>query len=394
LSSPIQLSKADARRAMVAHQFTPCATAMDVFDKLKSVQFDPIAPVGCNHDLVLQARVPGYKVGDWEKLAYKERRIYDGWDKQASLIPFEGWPWRQIFYKWHEHHYTSIFNEFPEAMAAMLKELEERGPMQPKDFEFQERRADWKSTWYSPNVTKRILRALWHSGKVMTAGRKSGQHLYDLAERIVPAHQFSQPMPEEEDARRQMILERHQAVGILRPIAPYEVWSYCAYAEPRAAAIKQLVSTGDLVPVEVEGVKAHASPEFLAKLDQPALEPRVVFVGPLDQLVWDRKMIAHLFDFDYVWEIYVPEAKRRWGYYVLPVLYGDKLVAKVEFYCRAGTLEVRRWHFEPNAATPKFFTALKRALKLFMKYCAATQIVADPSVDPKVRSLVESISAS
>lgn len=391
MSNPIKLSKADARRAMVVHQFAPCATAMDVFDKLKSIQFDPIAPVGCNHDLVLQARVPGYKVGDWEKLAYKERKIYDGWDKQASLIPFEGWPWRQIFYKWHENHYAPIYNEFPDAIATMLKELEERGPMQPKDFEFQERRAEWKSTWYTPNVTKRILRALWHTGKIMTAGRKKGQHLYNLTERIVPAHLFSQPMPEEEDARRQMILERHQAVGILRPIAPYEVWSYSAYAEERAAAIRQLVSTGDLIPVDVEGVTAHATPDFLTKLDHPPIEPRVLFIGPLDQLVWDRKMIGHLFDFDYVWEIYVPEAKRRWGYYVLPVLYGDALVARAEFYCREGTVEMRRWHFEARDPGRKFNQELKRSLKAFMKYCRATTIVADASVDSKVKSVVESI---
>src|SRR5689334_6830596 len=86
--STVKLSKADARRALLRRHFAPCASQMEAFERLRSIQFDPIAPVGCNHDLVLQARVDGYKIGDWEKVAYDERRVYDGWDKQACLIPY------------------------------------------------------------------------------------------------------------------------------------------------------------------------------------------------------------------------------------------------------------------------------------------------------------------
>src|SRR5436190_3673004 len=101
-------------------------------------------------------------------------------------------------------------------------------------------------------------------------------------------------------------------------------------------------------------MQAHATPALFALLDQPSLEPRVVFVAPLDQFMWDRKMIGHLFGFEYTWEIYVPEAKRRWGYYVLPVLFGDSIVARVEFYCREGVLEMRRWYAEPGAPQAGF----------------------------------------
>ncbi|AIE87334.1 Putative cytoplasmic protein [Fimbriimonas ginsengisoli Gsoil 348] len=360
---------------------------MEAFERLRSIQFDPIAPIGCNHDLVLQARVPGYRIGDWEKTAYEDRQIYDGWDKQASLVPFEGWPWRRIFHKWHRGHFQKIFEEFPEAVTAILKDLEERGPLMPKECGFQEKKAEWKSHWSSPNVTKRVLRALWHTGQVMTAGRRKGQHLYDLAERLVPAHLYRLPMMEDEDAVRELVAERHRAVGLLRFSAPMELWSYKVYAGPRAAAIERLIEMGELVPVDVEGIKAHATPQLLSNLDSPSPAPRVTFVAPLDQLLWDRKMVAHLFDFDYAWEIYIPEAKRRWGYYVLPVLFGDAMVARAEFWCRDGVLEVRSWHFEPGDPGPSFLIELERALQDLMAYCSAVKIVTGPGVDPIIRDL-------
>jgi hypothetical protein len=187
-------------------------------------------------------------------------------------------------------------------------------------------------------------------------------------------------------------MERHRAMGIVRPNAAAEVWSYTVLMYDRAPAIAELARRGEIIPVEVEGVKAHATPEFLALLDQPSPEPRVVFVAPLDQFMWDRKMIAHVFGYDYVWEIYVPEAKRRWGYYVLPVLFGDALVARVEFYCREGVLEMRRWHFEPGDHDPAFFVALERALREFMLYCSAARIVVDESIDAAVRDLAQTLS--
>ncbi|MBS1718275.1 MAG: YcaQ family DNA glycosylase [Armatimonadetes bacterium] len=392
MRSPVQLSKADARRAMVRHHFALCATPEEAFHKLRSIQFDPIAPVGCNHDLVLQARVPGYKVGDWERLAYKDRHIYDGWDKQASLVPFEGWSVRRIFHSYHRKWFEQkIFQDHKEAVDLILKELSERGPLMPRDFDFQMRREEWKGHWHGPSVTKQTLRALWHSGLIMTSGRKSGQHVYDLTERVVPGHVLNQPTVKHDDAIRELVLDRHVAMGIVRPSAGPEIWSLEVLNPRKREAIDALVKMGKIVPVEVEGVKAHATPEFLSLLDQPSLEPRCVFVAPLDQFMWDRKMIAHLFGFDYIWEIYTPEAKRRWGYYVLPIVYGDAMVARVEFFCRDGVLELRRWHWEAQEPGPGFMEALELALREFMRYCSARKIQVEKGVDPKIRSLSKTI---
>jgi uncharacterized protein YcaQ len=145
--------------------------------------------------------------------------------------------------------------------------------------------------------------------------------------------------------------------------------------------------------VDVEGVNAHATPDFLSMLDQPPLEPRVVFIAPLDQFMWDRKMIAHLFGFDYLWEVYVPEAKRRWGYYVLPVLFGEALVARAEFWRREGILEMRRWLFEPGDSGPMFFSELERSLGEFMNYCSATRIVVAGDIDSRVRDVAQALNS-
>ncbi|HTQ08882.1 MAG TPA: crosslink repair DNA glycosylase YcaQ family protein [Fimbriimonadaceae bacterium] len=390
MSGPIKLSKSDARRALVRHHFAPCNDLPAAFDRLRSVQFDPIAPVGCNHDLVLQARVPGYKIGAWAKLAYEDRLIYDGWDKMASLVPFEGWPLRRFIYDVQRRSFErKIFQDHKDAVEAILEEIEERGPLMPKECGFQQRREDWKGSWYGASVAKQTLRALWHSGLVMTAGRKNGQHLYDLTERVVPRHLLELPRLPDADAVLELTLERHRAMGMVRPSAAAEVWSYVLLYYDRKHTLPELVRRNAIVPVEVDGVRAHATPDFLSLLDRPALEPRVVFVAPLDQFMWDRKMIAHLFDFDYAWEIYTPEAKRRWGYYVLPVLFGDRLAARAEFWCRDGILELREWHWEESEPGADFWTALEVAAREFMDYCSAHRVSARAHVDRKAREVFE-----
>jgi len=383
----VKVSRADVRRALVRHHFAPCATQEDAFERLRSIQFDPIAPVGCNHDLVLQARVPGYKVGDWQRLAYEDRHIYDGWDKMASLVPYSGWPLRRYISEVGRRGFEEkIFRDHKDAVELVLKEISDRGPLMPRDFEFQQRREEWKGSWFGPSVTKQTLRALWHAGLIMTSGRKNGQHLYDLTERLVPQALRDEPLLSKEDSIRELVMERHRAMGLARPSAAPEVWSYTVLMYDKLEAIAELVRRGEIVPVDVEGMKAHATPAFLSLLDEPSLAPRVVFVAPLDQFMWDRKMIGHLFGFDYTWEIYTPLAKRKYGYYVLPVLYGESLVGRAEFFCRAGVLELREWHFE-GMVPAAFWPSLSKAVGSFMGYCSATKVEVREHIDAKVRDV-------
>jgi uncharacterized protein YcaQ len=268
----------------------------------------------------------------------------------------------------------------------VLKELKHLCPMMHKVFEFHARREEWKGSWYGPSVTKQVLRALWYSGMIMTTDRRKGQHVYDLTERVVPRELFELPQASAEAASRELVLDRHLAMGLVRPTAPPEIWSYMAFAYSKKQHVAALVDRGLLVPVMLEGQRMHAAPSFLNLLDLPALPPEVSFVAPLDQLMWDRKMVAHIFGFDYIWEIYTPEVKRRWGYYVLPVRFGDELVARVEFWARNGVLEIRRWHYdgEPRSG---FLPALEAALRRFMAYSSTSVVACDSSVPEEIQEI-------
>ncbi len=386
---PAVLLKADARRLLASYHFTP-TDIPGALDRLGSVQFDPLKPVGCNHDLVLQARVPGYRVGDWEPAAYQERLIYDAWDKQACLVRMKDWPKRRIYHRWHGRPWCELFEQHAEAVDAILDELRERGPLRSTAFNYQVHKPEWQGSWYGPKLTKHVLRALWDTGRIVTHHRRKGHHVYDLSERVIPPElYFAEPLSERESSRW-LILLRHQAVGLLRPGANQELWSLWVSAAERRVLIGELVQEGGLVPVEVDGKLYHALPEALSRLDSPPLKPQVRFLAPLDQLLWDRQAVRDLFDFDYVWEVYKPETARKWGYYVLPVMYGDRLVGRIDSKLEQGTWEVKGWWWEEGAnVNAGLLEGLEQAVAAFMRYLAAERVKVARSVDRRVRGVLE-----
>jgi uncharacterized protein len=382
--SQVKLSKADARRLMALHHFTP-TTAHGVFERFGSVQFDPLKPVGSNHDLVLQARVPDYKVDDWQHLAYQKRFIYDAWDKQASLVLMQDYPYRRIYHTWHDKWWREkVLDAHADVVKIILKELKHRGPLTGAAFEHQVHVKDWEGSWYGPKLTKNVLRALWHTGKVLTHSRKNGHHVYDLAERVVPKEILKAKAASDQKSLEFLTKLRHQAVGLLRPGASAEVWSFHIPGTERRKIIDGLVAKQELVKVEVEGVTFHALPKTLERLETFA-EPRMVFVAPLDQIIWDRKAVAHLFEFEYLWEVYVPEPKRKWGYYVLPVFYKDTFVARLDSRLSKGVWNVSRWKWEVTP-TPEMFGALEEAVFNFRLYLSADSMNLPKGLDTKTKS--------
>lgn len=384
---PLQLSIPDARTFLVSYHFEP-TTARGVLARLGSIQFDPLKPVGRNPDLVLQARVEAYRVDDWEQLAYQERFLIDAWDKQASLVLMEDWPRRCIYHTWHEARWRErVLDAFPEAVAAVLAELQVRGPLTSAAFAYQEHKDEWRGSWYGPRLTKNVLRALWHTGKVLTHSRKHGHHVYDLAERIIPPSLYGIPPCSAQDSIEWLIKLRHQATGLLRPQASSEVWSLGIPAPERHTIHTALVRRGELLPVDIAGVRFYAIPGILQQLDTRRLPERMVFVAPLDQLLWDRKAVTHLFAFDYTWEVYKPEAERKWGYYVLPVLYQNRFVARFDSRHQGRVWELYRWYWEP-LVTPDsaMLTALEQAVRRFKEYLGAEKVQLPRGMDARTRA--------
>lgn len=386
----LTLSRAEARHFLATYHFTP-TNVPGVFEHLGTVQYDPLNPVGRNPDLVLQARVQGYQVDDWQKTAYTDRSVYDAWDKMACLVPMSDWP-KRAWLRAHAATWTPLLlEEQANAVAAALAELDARGPLSSLEFEDQSHFTD-RSAWYGPKRIKHILRALWDRGLIVTHHRQGGRHYYDRAERVIAPEYFNAPeVADEDESTRWMLARRSQTMGLIRPSGDYTIWFGCGATARRAPAFKELVEMGTLTPVQISESVANNWPAYLPTsalkhLEAPATAPRVIFLGPLDSLLWDRRGVMQLFDFDYVWEVYKPKPQRRWGYYVLPVFYGDRFVARLDSSLERGRWTITRWWWEPDVTpTTDLLDALHVAAENFAHYLRANSVCVEAGVEPSVR---------
>ena len=404
-------STARARAFLASVHFTP-RSIPECFQRLGSVQYDPLKPVGRNIDLVFQARVPGYRVDDWEAWVYggggdaSSRRYYDAWDKQACVVPVEDWPWRRIYHRWHRATWEKrVFKQYGEAAEIVNAAVAERGAVTGDDLADltlpgAEDRAARKGSWYGPRLVNHVLKALWFTGRIVTSHRLKGRHVYALPERVIPEPLLKAPDPPMRENLKWLVLRRHQSVGLLRPNAPGDLWSMKITSGQRRELIAELVEEGRLIEIDVDGRRFHATREQIAGHDRDGARegdaarisgvgagtagveaaPIVRFLAPLDALLWDREAVRYLYDFDYVWEVYKPAADRRYGYYVLPIMCGDRFVGRVDSRLDAGVWRIHRvwWEGESSDSAPAVSTAVidgvYHAIERFRNYLGASAV--------------------
>ncbi len=402
------ISGAVARRYLALHHRLAPPRAIDggpegvlaVVDRLGSVQFDPLGVAGRNHDLVLHARVAGYRPAWTDELLYERRALFEAYNKSLSILPIGELPWYRIAWdRAMQRHAGDAFVEHAELARHILERIRTEGPLSSLDFE-REPMVDWY--WGPTNRVRAILEALWESGRLGLSRRAGNRRLYDLPERVFPASLLDAARPSEDEQMRHKLRSRYRAHGLLGDAGQAELWIGIweptadggrAGAALRTRLRRELVASGALVPVSVEGVRgpryvpADARPELeravkevAAGLPPGGVEAAVTFLAPLDPLCWDRDLLRQLYDFDYVWEVYVPEARRRWGYYVLPLLFGDRLVGRIEprIDRRAGTITILGlwWQdgFDPRRA-PGFAPAMGNALTAYLAFAEAGTLI-------------------
>jgi len=354
-------------------------SVLRVVDRLGSVQFDPLEVAGRNHDLVLLARVAGYRREWTDHWLYEDRRLYETYNKSLNIVPVAELPWyRHIWDRMRARHEAGAFDDHAPLVEELLARMRDQGALLPRDVGAREA-IDWY--WRPTNQVRAILEALAEVGTIGIARREGNLRVYDLAERLFPPEILADHRPVREQQLHRF-LARYRGNGLLGASGNQELWvGGTGYSADRAAMRAELIDAGSLFPVEVEGLKGQ---RFVVAEDRPYLdqaedevregaapggvEPAVTFVAPLDPLCWDRDLLRRLFGFDYVWEVYVPAPKRRWGYYVLPILYGDRLVGRIEprIDRRAATLHVIGAWFEPGfdpLDAPGFVAALTAALR-------------------------------
>jgi len=394
--SGLHISGDHARRFLVTrHLLAPPRalpampeSVLTAVERLGLLQFDPLEVPGArNHDLVLHARIAGYQRAWCDQWLYgPDRRLIELYNKSLNLVPMHELPHYRI--TWQRNMASidnGILTEQADVAQAILRRLETDAPLSTAAFSEHSHAVDW---WWAPTRASRaVMEALFVSGRIGIARREGNRRYYDLIERLVPAEQLKLK-ESEEDAMRHRLLSRFRATGMNTPTGTQSEVMYSAGSSgERVAGTAQLVADGELLPVDVEGLKgvryiiAAEGPILDATAEPASLPPAAVtFLAPLDPLVWDRRMLRELWGFDYLWEVYVPEPKRRWGYYVLPILFGDRFVGRIEprIDRKAKTLRMLGIWFEPGVAPmedPRFIPALRDAVEAYRSFVGAAKVV-------------------
>ena len=301
---------------------------------MEYIQVDPVQVVGRNHDLVLAARVRGYRPEVLDRLLYGERRLVEVIANERSIVPAEDYPLFRLRFRRLEEKERPLLTNLEPVLNEVLVKLRADGPLSSLDFEDDRMLTGWWNLDGRPDtrVVRQALEWLWHFGRVVIVRRDGGRRVFDLPERgpgLSPLTGDELRVLQEGLARKYV-----RAAGLSTPGRRHFGWFKRPVAERRALAAS-LVETGELVPVEVEGVKtpyfvpaAEAGDLVTAGAWDPA--PVIRFLPPLDNLIWDRDRTLELFDFDYTWEVYTPPAKRKYGPYTCPILGGDVLVGRIE----------------------------------------------------------------
>ena len=385
------------------------ASVLRVIDRIGTFQFDPLEVAGRNHDLVLLARVPGYRREWTDHWLYEDRRLYETYNKGLSIVPMAELPlYRETWDRSRTRHEGATFDEHAPLVEEILGRIRETGALQPRDMGPREA-IDWY--WRPTNQVRAVLEALAETGVLGIARRDGNLRVYDLIERLVP----SAILEDERDPQDQLLhrlLSRFRGNGLLGGGGQAELWYGIGHhgAVARGGLRDELVRTGALMPVRVDGFRTerYIVGDEIAILDQAEREVAagtspngaplgVAFLAPLDPLCWDRDLLRRLFDFDYVWEVYVPEAKRRWGYYVLPILYGDRLVGRIEprLDRKSKTLRIVGLWWEPGfdpMADPGFAPAFAAAIAAHRDFANLERVAYPRTVrDRPLFSLVRAV---
>jgi uncharacterized protein len=382
----VKVTAEAARRFLVARQLLAPARSLEggpdavleVFRTLGSIQFDPLAIAGRTHDLVLHARVAGYEPG-WCDALYERREIFEAYNKGLSLVPASEFPW---FRGNLSRHAPQVLAENAEVAGRVLQRIRMDGPLSAFDFE---RERGSTTDWFGmpTNAVRAVLEAYAVTGVLGLARRDGTRRYYDLLERLLPAELLAREVPLREQLRHKL-LSRYRAHGLLGVAGP-DIFGGIGFARPtgdhpgRTVLREELVDRGELVPVDVEGVRGK---RFVIREEVPLLEsppePRasVAFLPPFDPLVWDRPLLGNLFGFDYVWELFLPPARRRWGWYVLPIAFGDRFVGRIEprIDREAGRVEVLDVWWEDGFAPRRadgFVDAMRDALRAYLRFAGA-----------------------
>ncbi|KAA8785090.1 winged helix-turn-helix domain-containing protein [Paenibacillus amylolyticus] len=395
----IGLTKQQARQFLLLkhglvgeHQYDGKSGIMEFTRQVGCLQYDPIDICGKNAELVLQSRIRGFSKNMLEELLYQDRLLIDYPDKNLAIIPVEDWPYFERYRQAARLHAGS-YPQMETLTSQVRAYIQQVGPVSSNELNALHLEGDftWRSAihWSSGNnVSRSVLEQMYSTGELVIHHKKGTRKYYDLAEKHIRADLLHAPDPllNELHHHKWRVLRRIGAVGLLWNRASdawLNIWGL--KTEQRNRVFHELLLEERIVAVEVEQMKerlycrAEDLPIIERILQNPELQERCEFIAPLDNLMWDRKLIYALFEFDYKWEIYTPALKRKFGYYVLPLLYGDRFIGRAEIIVerKFKRLVVKRvWYEKDMQPTEELVAVVKECFERFSIFndCEAISI--------------------
>lgn len=379
----IILTKKQARRFILlkhgligSYKFKGKAGILDFVRQAGCIQFDPIDVCGKNAELVLQSRVKNFSKNMLYELLYTERKLLDYFDKNLAIISLEDWQYfervRESHRQWERSH-----EEIKSVHDKIIQEISKRGPLSSADLDMQEK-VDWY--WSETRLARAALEHMYFSGELAIHHKKGNVKYYDLIQNCIPGEILAaeEPHPLDFDYKKWLVLRRIGSIGLLwNRVSDAWLGIPDLKSEERNRIFETMLSEKQIIKIEVEDIPhaLYCRMEDIPLIDfvkeNPRLQKRCELIAPLDNLMWDRNLISALFDFEYKWEIYTPQEKRKYGYYVLPILFGEQFIGRVEavFDKKAKKLQVRNiWYESRTRKSMQLEDKVKDTLERFEQF--------------------------
>ena len=374
-----------------AYRFAGKEGAYEYVRQAGCIQYDPVDVCGKNAELTLQSRVKGFRKIMLRDLLYKDRLLVDYADKELSIWPVEDWPCFSS-YRDRSRKLGDTFEGLDELKEQAIAYIKENGPVcsdtLPIEGEiFWHSSMHWGGNWHKKSPAARsVLEQLYTDGELIIHHKNGSRKYYDLADKYLPASvlEAENPCKDEEGFAAWRVLRRIGAVGLFWDKNSTAFLGIELNAEKRKRILTRLTEEGKICPVAVEGLKPlfYYRSEDTGLLEEIIkgshdLKPRMSFIAPLDPLMWDKSLVLALWDFRYSWEIYTPSVKRKYGYYTLPVLYGDRFAGRIEAIPdrKEHILNVKGlWWEQDVRVTKKLNAALERTLREFAGFNDCTSV--------------------
>jgi len=382
MPSPVTISKKEARLLALSNQglLKPTHQSIDAIKQIGYIQIDTISVTERAHHHVFFSRNPKYQKSEIDQLM-DNKEVFEYWSHAAAYLPMRDFRYslyRKNLYKKGENHW---FPRDKKVEKYVLNRIKAEGALQSKDFENSRNK---NHEWYEWKPAKIALTNLFMDGSLMIANRKGFQKIFDLTERVIPTD-TNTITPTLNEYCNHLIFNTINAHGLS---TINEIIYLRKGIKPEVnKLLKQLVESGEIIPVNIIGSEQtyYTTEELLSDTYNITSTKRVHLLSPFDNVVIQRKRLKELFDFEYLIECYVPEKKRVFGYYTIPILYGDVFVARMDAKAdrKIKLFTVKNIWLEPNfKASADFTKKLKKQLNAYATFCGCEEIVIE-KVHPK-----------